>query len=899
MAQPRIDEVRFQGYAKTQEYKPLEVPDPNPLLSEKLNTITRSFGNLQQGAEMNFLAREAERTERENTRARLIDFSQTLLGEAVQAKVKKDESDMAEGAMIAKRNFARRQRSVLEQEQGEAQINAVDNETSAASAAAAASGADYDVIQGLGDLSGKKLYGAYVQATKMAGQNSGNYFLEQLRSNQTQLFIDGVAFKISEAGTDTTLPLHVRKAQVNAAIAQLEKQYLIDSGLLKIKEGMRNKYAQDAIDLAAAQVYKSRVDEIEIGDSESKMQINDINLLESYKTDPGAVFRWVNTGLGLKDADGNYRTRGGMKKYLKQFVKEEAGRGNYIDIDALFANTLDGTPEGQTYAARFPQDLRELKETQREERNTQDKSIRESNSNYFKQTVSMVYNKLRSGELAPNVANVDKLITDLQEKGRQLGVPVDVTVLEQFRESQTFTGAALEEHRKDLRLLKELQLLDSEDPRLSNPILKAEFGEDAATQTANRSEGKLKDHYKAIDGYVLKAIDGGTEENKGDAILIVAELQKLFEEKYVENVSLDTDNRYTKAQHAHNAYVAVTSQFSSGLNDKTNRYYRNSAGDFSNFRNVGESMKAQRATNAVLQKVNNAYMTQNGLEAFKADPSLLGGREDILAAQEQWNRTASLPERYVTIANYLNDKYGAQKVTPMQLLFLGSEGIGQPVEGSAAIIQRYRESSPSVQGLVDKLLMQQGFNPNSHFRGTVATARPAFESVRGSISPGMKGLGELVRSGEGTYTSMFPSENYPELTNMTIRTELVDFQKSKLRDGRKSAAVGAYQFLYPEVAADRAGLPADAKFTPENQEKMFIATIMNKPGRENLARYLQGKSNDVEKAIDELAMEFASIEYRNGRSYYHSDGVNRAKVTRARARAALLSARQQMMGRNS
>jgi hypothetical protein len=86
---------------------------------------------------------------------------------------------------------------------------------------------------------------------------------------------------------------------------------------------------------------------------------------------------------------------------------------------------------------------------------------------------------------------------------------------------------------------------------------------------------------------------------------------------------------------------------------------------------------------------------------------------------------------------------------------------------------------------------------------------------------------------------------------------------------------------------------------PENQEKMFIATIMSKPGRQNLARYLQGKSNDVEKAIDELAMEFASIEYRNGRSYYHSDGVNRAKVTRARARAALLSARQQMMGRNS
>jgi nucleoside phosphorylase len=899
MAQPRIDEVRFQGYAKTQEYKPLEVPDPNPLLSEKLNTITRSFGNLQQGAEMNFLAREAERQEREDTRARLIDFSQTLLGEAVKAKVKKDQNDMAEGAMLAKRNFLQRERSIEVQEQGEAQINAVDNQASAASAAAAASGADYDVIQGLSDLSGKKLYGAYVQASKLAGQNSGNYFLEQLRSNQTQLFIDGVAFKISEAGTNTALPLHVRKAQVSSAIAQLEKQYLIDSGLLKVSEGMRNKYAQDAIDLAAAQVYKSRVDEIEIGDSESKMQINDINMMESYKTDPGSVFRWINTALGLKDSDGNYRTRGGMKKYLKQLVKEEAGRGNNMDIDALFANTVDGTPDGQTYAARFPQDLRELKETVREERNTQDKSIRESNSNYFKNTVTMAYNKLRNGEMSPTIANVDKLIADITEKGRQAGVPVDVTVLERFRESQTFTGAALEAIRQDLRALQDIGMLDSADPRLDNPLLRAEFGAKAEEQTELRTDGKLKDYYKAIDGFAKTAIDAGTEENEGDAVLIVAELQRRFEDKYTEAVALDTDKRISKAQHAHNAFINVTTDFSSALNDKTSRYYRNSAGDFSNFRNVGEALKAQRATNAVLQKVNNAYMTQNGLEAFKTDSSLMGGKEAILAAQEQWNRTASLPGNYTAVANYLNDKYGAQKVTPMQLLFLASEGIGQPVEGSAAIIQRYRESSPSVQGLVDKLLMQQGFNPNSHFRGTVSTARPAFESVRGSISPGMKGLGELVRSGEGTYTSMFPSENYPELTNMTIRTELVNFQKSKLRDGRKSAAVGAYQFLYPEVAADRAGLPADAKFTPENQEKMFIATIMSKPGRQNLARYLQGKSNDVEKAIDELAMEFASIEYRNGRSYYHSDGVNRAKVTRARARAALLSARQQMMGRNS
>jgi len=156
---------------------------------------------------------------------------------------------------------------------------------------------------------------------------------------------------------------------------------------------------------------------------------------------------------------------------------------------------------------------------------------------------------------------------------------------------------------------------------------------------------------------------------------------------------------------------------------------------------------------------------------------------------------------------------------------------------------------------------------------------------------GMAGLRSLTRSGEGGYTSMFPSESYPQLTNMTIR-QVVEFQKAKLRDGRASAAVGAYQFLYPEQAAKRAGLSLDDKFTPANQDRMFDATLTKK--RPKVGAYLNGKSDDIEAALDELAKEFASFEYRGGRSYY-SDGVNKASIMRTKAAAALRSARQDMM----
>ena len=96
---------------------------------------------------------------------------------------------------------------------------------------------------------------------------------------------------------------------------------------------------------------------------------------------------------------------------------------------------------------------------------------------------------------------------------------------------------------------------------------------------------------------------------------------------------------------------------------------------------------------------------------------------------------------------------------------------------------------------------------------TLATAPTRFNQP---MPPGVRGLAALVSSGEGSATSMFPGENYPEMLNMSIG-EVVEFQKQKLADGRASAAVGSYQFLYPEVAAQRAGLSMDEKFTPENQ----------------------------------------------------------------------------------
>lgn len=145
-----------------------------------------------------------------------------------------------------------------------------------------------------------------------------------------------------------------------------------------------------------------------------------------------------------------------------------------------------------------------------------------------------------------------------------------------------------------------------------------------------------------------------------------------------------------------------------------------------------------------------------------------------------------------------------------------------------------------------------------------------------------KPLFDAIGAGEGTYTSMYPSENYPQLTSMTIE-EVIQFQKQKLKDGRASAAVGRYQMLYPEKYAAAAGLPLTAKFSPENQDKMAGAYI-EKYRRGN--DWLNGKITDEQFGY-ELAKEFAGLKQPNGVGYYDKDGRNKATVDWAVTKEAL------------
>ena len=149
-----------------------------------------------------------------------------------------------------------------------------------------------------------------------------------------------------------------------------------------------------------------------------------------------------------------------------------------------------------------------------------------------------------------------------------------------------------------------------------------------------------------------------------------------------------------------------------------------------------------------------------------------------------------------------------------------------------------------------------------------------------------KDLAAVIREGESGdnygatysgYLSGFPRRN-EDITKMTI-AEVVDYQNDYLDYQKKlgipatkrSAAVGAYQMLTPDVAANQLKIPLTAKFNKATQDKL-LNYYLDKRGRQ---QYEAGQIT-AEEYNNRLAAEFASLKTTMGGGVYDNDGINKA-----------------------
>jgi hypothetical protein len=118
--------------------------------------------------------------------------------------------------------------------------------------------------------------------------------------------------------------------------------------------------------------------------------------------------------------------------------------------------------------------------------------------------------------------------------------------------------------------------------------------------------------------------------------------------------------------------------------------------------------------------------------------------------------------------------------------------------------------------------------------------------------------------------------------------QLEAFQSSSKRKDGGSAALGRYQFINPRLAYNLSGISPNAKFTPENQDKMAIAYLEKKRrGKE----WLSGKISNREY-IEDLSNEWGAFRSYSGNVLPGNSG----KIGPERIDAALNKVKEKYKG---
>ena len=151
-----------------------------------------------------------------------------------------------------------------------------------------------------------------------------------------------------------------------------------------------------------------------------------------------------------------------------------------------------------------------------------------------------------------------------------------------------------------------------------------------------------------------------------------------------------------------------------------------------------------------------------------------------------------------------------------------------------------------------------------------------------------------IRSGEGSWTSANRGtagdtpNGVPGLDRMTV-SQWKDLQKNQ-----GYFALGAYQFIPSTFAGAvrRAGFSEDTVMTPDNQDLLAIELIEGGTKRPVLSSYLNGTSDDVYAAAEDLAKEWAAVKTSKGTSAYEGIAGNSGSISQDRIVQLLMQIRE-------
>lgn len=196
----------------------------------------------------------------------------------------------------------------------------------------------------------------------------------------------------------------------------------------------------------------------------------------------------------------------------------------------------------------------------------------------------------------------------------------------------------------------------------------------------------------------------------------------------------------------------------------------------------------------------------------------------------------------------------------------GGGGFGQPRQGSTGQDIAKPITPPSVGDAITMSVNEKKFG--NRF-GPPRYKGPAFEALKEEIARGEGDYGAYNRGTAGdTPTKM----RQFDVTKMSI-AEVLELQAGGPAR-RKMFAVGKYQFIPNTLkeAVQNTGIDTSLPFDAATQEKLF-EYLVSPAKRPRLAAYLDGRSDNVDAALDDLASEFASIPDNSGSGKYDRDSA--------------------------
>lgn len=157
----------------------------------------------------------------------------------------------------------------------------------------------------------------------------------------------------------------------------------------------------------------------------------------------------------------------------------------------------------------------------------------------------------------------------------------------------------------------------------------------------------------------------------------------------------------------------------------------------------------------------------------------------------------------------------------------------------------------------------------------------------------LKPLADLLAQAEGDYNSVnrgYAGDTPGGIQSLTGK-QFKDFTVGQVAEMQASSiyAVGRYQLIPVTLkfAVNASSVKFSDRFTTDVQDRLMAALIFHK--RPSVGAYLAGKHDNVDRAVTAVAMEWASVEYRNGRGFYDHFSGNRASITRDQVKYTLIN----------